>query len=207
MASGWMSTKPVLDRVNAAIDAHLVENVETSPLLSPFARMADEIPDAERAALLADARRAVAAHYQPVLRRFKAFVVETYRAKAPDAAGLAAYPGGARYYEYLLRSRIIRGTSAEEIHALGLAEVKRLRAEIGQIAKEVGFERTTDEFIEHMRAYPKVLLRLGGCRARRISRDAAARRSAVAQALPHRAANEVCGPGDDAGGRREQHGR
>jgi uncharacterized protein (DUF885 family) len=155
IASGWMSTKPVLDRVNAAIDAHLVENVDASPLLAPFARMIDSIPEAERAALLAEARRAVADDYQPALRRFKAFVVDTYRPKAPEAAGLAAYPGGARYYEYLIRSRIIRGTSAEEIHALGLAEVKRLRGEIGAIAKEVRFDGTTDQFIEHMRTEPK----------------------------------------------------
>ncbi|HET7032158.1 MAG TPA: DUF885 domain-containing protein [Casimicrobiaceae bacterium] len=155
MASRWMSTKPVLDRINAAIDAHLVENVDTSPLLSPFARMADGISDTDRAALLADARRAVADEYQPALRRFKAFTIQTYRPKAPEAAGLAAYPGGARYYDYLIRARIIRGTSAEEIHALGLAEVKRLRTEIGGIAKEVGFQGTTDEFIAHLRSEPK----------------------------------------------------
>jgi len=155
LASGWLSTKPVVDRVVAAIDAHLVEDVETSPLLLPFTRMADGIPGAERTAMLADARRAVADDYQPALRRFKTFIAETYRPKAPDAAGLASYPGGERYYEFLIRSRIIRGKSAQEIHALGLAEVKRLRAEIGAIAKEVGFKGTTDEFIEQLRTDPK----------------------------------------------------
>ena len=155
LASGWLSTKPVVDRVVAAIDAHLVEDVETSPLLLPFTRMADGIPGAERTAMLADARRAVADDYQPALRRFKTFIAETYRPKAPDAAGLASYPGGERYYEFLIRSRIIRGKSAQEIHALGLAEVKRLRAEIGEIAKEVGFKGTTDEFIEQLGTDPK----------------------------------------------------
>ncbi|HEV7490290.1 MAG TPA: DUF885 domain-containing protein, partial [Rhodanobacteraceae bacterium] len=154
LASGWMSTKPVLDRVTAAIDAHLVENVEASPLLTPFARMADSVPEAERAALLADARRAVADDYQPALRRFKAYVIDEYRPKAPEAAGLASYSGGARYYEFIIRSRIIRGTSAQQIHALGLAEVKRLRTEIGALAKGVGFKGSTDEFIAHMRTDP-----------------------------------------------------
>src|SRR5947208_3713240 len=45
MASGWMSTKPVLDRIVAAIDAHLVDNVEQSALMSPFARMAEGVPE------------------------------------------------------------------------------------------------------------------------------------------------------------------
>ena len=152
MGSGWMSTKPVLDRIVAAIDAHLVENVEQSALMAPFARMAEGIPQTERAALAADARRAIADDYQPALRRFKAFIQGDYRAKAPDIAGLASFGGGARYYEFLIRSRIVRGRSAGEIHELGLAEVQGLRKQIGAIVKEVGFKGTTDDFIEHLRA-------------------------------------------------------
>ena len=153
--SGWMSTKPVLDRIVAAIDAHLVENVDKSALMSPFAHMADGIPEAERAALAADARRAIADDYQPALRRYKAFIQGDYRPKAPDIAGLASFPGGARYYEFLIRARIVRGRSAQQIHELGLAEVQSLRKEIGAIAKEVGFKGTTDEFIAQLRTDKK----------------------------------------------------
>jgi uncharacterized protein (DUF885 family) len=155
LASGWLSTKPVLDRVVAAIDAHLVENVDASPLLAPFARMADSVPHAQREAMVADARRAVADDYQPALGRFKVFIAQAYRPKAPEAAGSASYPGGARYYEFLIRSRIMRGASAQQIHAIGLSEVQRLRTEIGSIAREVEFRGTTDEFIEHLRTDPK----------------------------------------------------
>jgi uncharacterized protein (DUF885 family) len=97
----------------------------------------------------------VADDYQPALRRFKAFLAEAYRPRAPEAAGLASYSGGARYYEFLIRSRILRGQSAQQIHAFGLAEVRRLRTEIGAVGKEVGFKGTTDEFIEHLRTDPK----------------------------------------------------
>src|SRR5438552_4634088 len=124
IGSGWMSTRPVLDRIVSAIDAHLVENVEQSALVSPFERMAEGIPETERAALAADARRAIADDYQPALRRFKAFIQGDYRPKAPDIAGLASFGGGARYYEFLIRSRIVRDRSAKPIHELGLAEVQ-----------------------------------------------------------------------------------
>ena len=155
LASGWISMKPVLERVTAAIDAHLVENVDASPLLAPFARQTEGLSAEERTSILADARRAVADDYQPALRRFKAFIVEAYGPKAPEAAGLSAYRGGARYYEFLIRSRIVHGMTAREIHELGLAEVKRVRAEVGAIAQEVGYQGTTDAFIEHMRTDPK----------------------------------------------------
>jgi uncharacterized protein (DUF885 family) len=120
--------------------------------MSPFTTMAEGIPAAERAALAAEAQRAIADDYQPALRRFKAFILTDYRPKAPDIAGLASFPGGARYYEFLIRARIVRGRSAAQIHELGLSEVKALRGEIGAIAREVGFNGTTDAFIEHMRS-------------------------------------------------------
>jgi uncharacterized protein (DUF885 family) len=142
LKSGWMHPKPVLDRVVKAIDAHLVEDPAKSVLLAPFAKMPD---------LAAEAQRAVDNEYQPALRRFKAFIAAEYRPKAPDIAGLASYPGGAAYYEHLIRARIIHGKSAKEIHETGLSEVKRIRGEMDAIAKEVGFKGTTDAFIEFLR--------------------------------------------------------
>ncbi len=153
--SGWMSPKPVLDRVIAAIDAHLVEDAANSPLMQPFKRVPAAVTADEREKLASATRRAIAEDYQPALRKLKAFIDAEYRPKAPDEAGLGAFPGGEAYYEYLIRSRIIPGYTAKEIHEYGLAEVKRLRAEIGAIAKEVGFAGTTDEFIHYVRTDPK----------------------------------------------------
>jgi uncharacterized protein (DUF885 family) len=146
-----MTPRPVLDRVVAAIDAHVVDKVEESALLAPSARKARASRRTELPRFAADARKAIAEDYQPALQEFKAFVEREYRPKAPEVAGLASYPGGARYYEFLIRSRIVEGHSAKEIHEIGLAEVKRIRAEIGAIAKEVGFKGSTDEFIDHLR--------------------------------------------------------
>jgi uncharacterized protein (DUF885 family) len=154
LKSGWMSPKPVVERVVAAIDAHLVTNVDDSALLAPF-RKAEILSEKERAEILADAKRAIADDYQPALRRYRTFLLNEYLPKAPPVAGLAALPGGDRYYDFLIRQHIVRGKSAAEIHQLGLAEVDRIRKEIGGIAKQVGFNGTTDEFIEYLRTDKK----------------------------------------------------
>lgn len=155
MHSGWMRTVPVVDRVIAAIGAHLAEDAGDSVLLDPFRKFADGVPEGERAALTAAARRAIAEDYQPALRRFRDFMQREYRPRAPAEAGLAALPGGAEYYDFLIRSGIVRGMSAAEIHALGLREVARLRGDIGDIARRTGFAGTTDEFIHHLATDPK----------------------------------------------------
>jgi uncharacterized protein (DUF885 family) len=145
--SGWMRPVAVVDRVVAAIDAHLVENIDDSVLLGPFKKFADGVAESERAALVAAARRAIAEDYQPALKRFRDFMQREYRPKAPAESGLAALPGGGEYYDYLIRTGIVRGMSAADIHALGLAEVERLRGNILEIARRTGFAGTTDEFM------------------------------------------------------------
>lgn len=155
MRSGWMSPRPVLDRVVAAIDAHVVDSVDESALLGPFKNFAEGVPEGERVELVAAARSAIAEDYQPALRRFKAFIMDEYRPKAPAVAGLASLPGGRDYYEFLIRARIVRGKTAAQIHALGLREVARLRKEIGAVAKRTGYSGTTDAFINYMRTDPR----------------------------------------------------
>ncbi len=155
MRSGWMRPAPVVDRVMAAIDAHLVENVDESVLMGPFKRFADGVPDTEREALITEVRRAIAEDYQPALRRLRTFLAREYGPKAPAEAGLAALPGGAEYYEFLIGAGVVRGMTVAQIHALGLREVERLRNEIGRIPRRTGFAGTTDEFIRRLRTDPR----------------------------------------------------
>lgn len=155
MQTGWMRPVPVVDRVIAAIDAHLVANIDGSVLLGPFKRFADGVPESERAALIAAALRAITEDYQPALKKFRAFMEREYRPNAPTESGLAALPGGAEYYEFLIRSGVVRGMSPAQIHALGLSEVERLRGEIGKISRDTGFAGTADDFIRYLSTDPK----------------------------------------------------
>jgi uncharacterized protein (DUF885 family) len=154
LSSGWMSTKPVVERVVDAIDAHLVNDATTSVLMGPFAKMPAGISAQEQGALRAAALKAVADTYQPAMRRVKEFLQKDYLPKAPAEAGLVSVKDGKDYYEFLIRKNVVRGYSAEQIHQIGLSEVTRLRGEIGKIAKEVGYKGTTDEFINDLRTNP-----------------------------------------------------
>ena len=155
LSSGWMLPRPVLERVVAAIGSHLVDDAGQSILLAPFNSMPGTIPDSEKRELRESARRAIAESYQPALLRARAFIRSEYLPRAPEQAGLAALPGGAEYYEFLIRQRVVRGFSSEQIHQIGLSEVKRLREEIGAIARKTGFAGSTDEFIHRMRTDPR----------------------------------------------------
>ena len=154
LSSGWMSPKPVLDRVVAAIDAHLVDNVEASALLR---RSRVWLTASRRRSAPPSSRKPGAQWPTTTSRRCGASRCSSPRVSAEGAGrgGVGLVSRRRALLRFLIRSRIIRGKSAQEIHALGLAEVERLRAEIGAIAKEVGFKGTTDEFIEQPAHRPK----------------------------------------------------
>ena len=150
LQSGWVQPRGVVDRVIAGIDAHLVADADNSVLLKPFKAFVPTVAQDQRDALLQAARAAVRDDYQPALRRLREFLATTYRPKAPVDVGLSALPGGAAYYEFLIRTGIVPDQDAGKIHALGLREVARLRREIAQVARETGFKGSTQAFMHYV---------------------------------------------------------
>jgi len=70
---------------------------------------------------------------------------------ARDSIGLSALPDGSASYEHLARSFTTTRMTPDEIHRLGLEEVKRIRGEMEQIIKEVEFDGSFQEFLEFLR--------------------------------------------------------
>jgi uncharacterized protein (DUF885 family) len=74
------------------------------------------------------------------------------RAQAPErAAGVHALPDGAAFYANQLASQTTTSLTAEQIHAIGLAEVARLRAEMETIKNQVGFKGDLAAFFAELR--------------------------------------------------------
>jgi len=153
--SGWMRTTPVVDRIVAAIDAHMVSQADDSVVFGPFKRYPATVSEAQRQALADEARQLILSHYQPALQKLKTYLQTEYRPKAPAEAGLAALPGGLDYYNHLIRSEIAEGMSAAEIHTLGQQQVARLRQEIASVAKQTGFKGNTDQFVRKLGRDPR----------------------------------------------------
>lgn len=65
------------------------------------------------------------------------------KAKATDDDGVWRLPDGAAYYAEMLRQNTTTDITPEAVHALGLAEVARLEAEIDGLLKSVGLENST----------------------------------------------------------------
>lgn len=74
------------------------------------------------------------------------------RAQTPEqASGIHALPNGAAYYRERLANQTTTTLTADEIHAIGVAEVARLRGEMEAIKNEVGFKGDLPAFFAELR--------------------------------------------------------
>lgn len=137
------------------ITASAPASVEDSQVWGPFREKPAAISEADWTALRTRARRVIADDVNASLRKFAAFYSSEYAPKCRTGApGLISTPGGDDYYGYLVRSYTTTQMTADDVHALGLSEVARIRAEMEQVASEAGYD-TREAFIEHLRTDPQ----------------------------------------------------
>ena len=86
----------------------------------------------------------------PAYARMSAALIALRAAAAGQAAGVARLPDGAAYYVQQLKTETTTDYTPEEVHALGLAEVARITAEMDAILREQGY--TTSTVAERLKA-------------------------------------------------------
>ncbi len=128
---------------------------EASPFYAPFKTLPATIPAAKQAALRAEAKRVIAASVLPAHQKLLAFLRDDY---IPNAqVKLAAYdlPDGRAYYQSKIREFVTRDLTPEQIHAIGLAEVAKIRARMQAVMTQVKWQRDLPSFLNYLRTDPQ----------------------------------------------------
>lgn len=114
-------------------------------------KTAEKISEAQAASLLTDAESALKTSFEPAYQAIIAWA-DTEMDKAPQVvSGIGSQPNGAAYYKHRLKSQTTTSLTADEIHQIGLDEIKRLRGDMQAIMTEVGFEGDLQAFFEDVR--------------------------------------------------------
>ncbi|NYD88965.1 DUF885 domain-containing protein [Sphingomonas melonis] len=128
---------------------------EASPFYAPFRTMPATMPAATQAKLRAEALAALRDAVVPAHRRLLAFLRDEY---IPGArTSLAAYdlPDGRAYYQSKVAEYTTRDQTPEQVHAIGVAEVARIRARMQQVMTTVGFTGDLPAFLAMLRRDPR----------------------------------------------------
>jgi uncharacterized protein (DUF885 family) len=144
----------VVDRLIVQFERFAAQGIDDSPYYGPIRKLPANMAAADRERLALSYRTAIEDKLQPAFRRVHRFLVDEYRPAARNSVGLSALPGGADYYDFLVRSHTTTTLTAREIHTLGLAEVERIGRGMHEVMRRVGFAGTRVEFFERLRTDP-----------------------------------------------------
>src|SRR5258707_4602922 len=135
----------IMLRVKPQIAAQRTATAEASPFFAPFAHMPDAISAAERERLIDAGKAAISSVVLPAFARFDRFFNETYLPACRDGVGISDTPEGQAYYRALIAYHTTTALTADDIHRIGLAEVKRIRGEMDKIIAAVSVQRRFQE--------------------------------------------------------------
>jgi uncharacterized protein (DUF885 family) len=153
--TGNTPPKILMQRVPAQVAAQVVDDPTKSPFYRPFLKIGDGVPVADRAGLQAQAQRIIRDRIVPAFRGFATFVDDEYLPKARDSIAATALPDGKAYYDFLARYYTTTDLTAAQIHAIGLKEVARIRAEMERVRAQTGFKGSMAEFFTYLRSDPR----------------------------------------------------
>ena len=149
--SGYMPPKILMERIPDQIGSQLVEDPGNSPFFIAFAEMPDAINETDQERLRQTAKDLIDESIVPAYRRFSRYFNDTYLPASRDSIGASSLPNGEAFYEYRTRSFTTTSMTPDEIHRLGLNEVKRIRGAMQLIIDELEFDGDFADFLHFLR--------------------------------------------------------
>lgn len=141
---------PQLDALNAA-------DITKSVFYGPITRFPASFSEADKTRLTEEYKKLITDYLNPAYKKLSAFLSTEYMAKARSTSGIGSLPNGDKLYDYAIRAFTTTNKTPDELFNTGLAEVKRIRAEMEKIKEEVKFEGTLDSFFVYTKTNPKFL--------------------------------------------------
>lgn len=129
--------------------------IEDLAYYAPFKSFPATFPAALKDALREQGSAAIRAAVIPAHAKLLKFLRTEYLPRARTT--LAAYdlPEGPAYYRSKIREFVTLDLSPEEIHAVGLAEVAKIRARMLDVMHEVDFKGDLAAFLQYLRSDPR----------------------------------------------------
>jgi prolyl oligopeptidase len=153
--AGYLPPKVLMQRIPDQIAAQLVDTAEDSPFYGVFAELPDSINADEQGRIRASARDTISKSIVPAYRKLARYFADTYLPACRDSIGLSSLPNGSAWYEHRARRYTTTAMSPDDIHRLGLDEVRRIRDEMQSIIDDLGFSGDFQDFLVFLRSDPQ----------------------------------------------------
>jgi uncharacterized protein (DUF885 family) len=140
MAEGLMPARMLLEQVVTQSERLATQKPEESPFAQPFAKFPAGVSEADQKRLREARMAAIRDSVLPAYVKFTKFVKEEYAPKGRTEPGVWALADGAERYAYLVKQNTTTNLTPEEIHQIGLAQVREIEAKMLKIANQLGYK-------------------------------------------------------------------
>ena len=156
LSKGYTQPKLITKQVITQIDNLLNSDLDSHPYLKVFLSANDKyfIND-EKNQIIDNAKELITNKIIPAYQELNAYLKNEYLPKSRDSIGLDGVPNGKEWYEYVARYHTTTKLTPDEIHNIGLNEVKRIRSEMEQIIKDLEWEGDFKSFLNYLRTSPR----------------------------------------------------
>jgi uncharacterized protein (DUF885 family) len=155
MKERMVHPRVIMERIPAQIDKQIVADPAQSGFYKPFKSFPPGITPAQQERLQHEGRRAVEQQVVPAFAKFKQFFVSEYLPACYEQVGAWQLPKGGELYAQMIRHYTTTNETPEEVHQIGLKEVARINAEMGQVMQQTGFKGSRAEFFKFLRTDPQ----------------------------------------------------
>ena len=154
MESGVLETTLTIDRVIKQFDTQLAIPLKESQFWGPMTMLPESFSDEEKARLTSEYEQATQDIYDATTR-MRDFLQTEYLPVARETIGLSDMKGGEKLYELMVEGSTTLPLTPDELHELGLREVKRVKNDMLAIKDEVEFDGTLNELFDFVRTDPQ----------------------------------------------------
>jgi uncharacterized protein (DUF885 family) len=154
MAEGYMPPRIILEGMEATMMV-VTPDPEAGLFWEPMTRLPASVPAAERRRVGDLLRRAIADSVALAYGQLFRFFTEEYRPKARATLGARLLPDGEAFYRQQVRHFTTLPLEPDSVHAIGLAEVARIRREMDAARAAAGFRGSHEAFLRFLRTSPR----------------------------------------------------
>jgi uncharacterized protein (DUF885 family) len=148
-----------IEHVVAQVEMFARHTPEESPLYQSISRAGDGFSDSEKDEISTRVRDAISVSVIPAYQRLHEYLKTDYMSQSREQEGIWSLPDGTDLYRLYVQYHTTTDLSPEEIHEIGLREVRMIEDKIQEIMGRIGFNGSIRGFSAHLKEkkdlYPK----------------------------------------------------
>jgi uncharacterized protein (DUF885 family) len=140
VAEKLMPPRFLLEKVAEQANGIATQVPSESPFAQPFKSFPKSISEADQARLREQGIAAIREAVLPAYSHFAKFVRADYVPHGRTEVGVWSLPDGDNYYAFRVKKSTTTDLTPEQIHQLGLAQVKEIEGRMQEVATQLGYK-------------------------------------------------------------------